>query len=134
MKLIELINNIDFTIYPSDQVLAILSSVLLFFANFIYYFLYLIKFYRILCFSKITFDGLPMINPYIWPFSFFRVLTQPYFSFWSKLLPSFKSGKSSFDISLILALEGISAIIYVLTQVRLLMLIEASELASKIIL
>jgi hypothetical protein len=79
-----------------------------------------------------TFEWLPMINPYVWPFSLFQVLTGPYFKFWSKIFPTFKSGKSSFDISLILALEGISALIYFLTQVRVLMLIEAASLISKI--
>jgi hypothetical protein len=129
MKLIEFINNIDFTLYSREQVFA---WILLFFANFIYYFLIFLKFYRILCFSKITFDSLPMINPYIWPFSVFRVLTQPYFSFWSKLFPAVKVGKSSFDVSIVLALEGLSAILYILIQLRYYLLIEASELASKI--
>lgn len=129
MKLIEFINNIDFTLYSREQVFA---WILLFFANFIYYFLIFLKFYRILCFSKITFDSLPMINPYIWPFSVFRVLTQPYFSFWSKLFPAVKVGKSSFDVSIVLALEGLSAILYILIQLRYYLLIEASEFASKI--
>lgn len=104
---------------------------LVFAGNFLYYFIFFIKFYRILCFSKITFDGLPMINPYIWPFSIFRVLTQPYFQFWSKLLPTFKSGKSSFDISLILGLEALSALIFILTQIRVTALLEAATLLSK---
>lgn len=102
---------------------------LMFFSNFIYYFLFLLKFYRILCLSKITFDGLPMINPYVWPFSLFRILTQPYFAFWSKLLPSVRTGKSSFDISLILALEGLSALIYILNQVRLSLLSDLAQIA-----
>jgi len=100
--------------------------------NGIYYFIFLLKFYRILCFSKITFDGLPMINPYIWPFSIFRLLTQPYFKFWSKILPTFKSGKSSFDISLILGLEALSALIYFFTQIRIIILLEAAEMISNI--
>lgn len=105
---------------------------LVFTGNFLYYFIFFIKCYRILCFSKITFDGLPMINPYIWPFSIFRVLTQPYFQFWAKLLPTFKSGKSSFDISLILGLEALSALIYVLTQIRVTTLLEAATILAKL--
>jgi hypothetical protein len=133
--MIEFFNNLnpllDFA-SANQEFSLLVPYLLIFLGNALYYLLFLLKFYRIMCFSKITFDGLPMINPYVWPFSIFRVLTQPYFKFWSKIFPTFKSGKSSFDISLILALEGISALIYFLTQVRVLMLIEAASLISKI--
>jgi hypothetical protein len=115
-------NQLDFSIW---------LYLLLFLSNSIYYLLFLLKVYRILCFSKITFDGLPMINPYAWPFSLFRVLTQPYFRFWSALLPSVKSGKSSFDISMILGLEAISVFVYILTQIRIICLLEIADIATK---
>jgi hypothetical protein len=116
----------------NSEVNYFLPALFIFFANTLYYFVFFLKFYRILCFSKITFDGLPMINPYIWPFSIFRVLTKPYFKFWSRILPSFKSGKSTFDISLILGLEGLSAAIYCFSHFRLILLIEAANLLAKI--
>jgi len=59
-----------------------------------------------------TFEWLPMINPYVWPFSVFHVLTGPYFAFWSKILPSIKLDKSSVEISGIIALEALNSIIY----------------------
>ena len=49
----------------------------------------LLKIYRILCYSKITFDQLPLANPYTWPVAFFRIVTQPYFRFWARLLFKF---------------------------------------------
>ena len=42
-----------------------------------------------------TFEWLPMINPYVWPFSVFHVVTSPYFAFWARILPSIKLDKSS---------------------------------------
>lgn len=113
---------------PENQLSFFSASLLIFVSNFLYYFLIFLKFYRVLCFSKITFDGLPMINPYIWPFSIFRILTKPYFKFWKKTFPNLQSGRGAFDVSLILALEVLSAIIYFLSQVRLFLLIFAADL------
>jgi hypothetical protein len=59
-----------------------------------------------------TFEWLPMVNPYVWPFSLFHVLTSPYFGFWSKILPSIKLDKSSVEISGIIALEALNSLIY----------------------
>ena len=59
-----------------------------------------------------TFDWMPMINPYIWPFSFFQLMTGPYFAFWSKILPNLKLEKSSIEISGIVGLEALNALIY----------------------
>jgi hypothetical protein len=53
-----------------------------------------------------------MLNPYQWPFSFFQTMTSPYFRFWAKVLPSLKFKKSSVEISGIIALEALNALIY----------------------
>jgi hypothetical protein len=86
-----------------------LSVFLLNVTSYLYIFL---KFYKVLCYSKMTFEWLPMINPYIWPFSMFQLLTGPYFSFWSKVLPSVKMDKTSIEISGIVALEVLNSLIY----------------------
>ena len=78
----------------------------------------LLKIFRILCFSKITLDQLPLVNPYKWPLSFFRVVTQPYFRVWQKLLPSLKFGKVSYDVSTILGLEALSCFISLSVHLR----------------
>jgi len=59
-----------------------------------------------------TFEWLPMINPYVWPFSVFHVLTGPYFALWARILPSIKFEKSSVEISGIIALESLNSFIY----------------------
>jgi hypothetical protein len=64
-----------------------------------------------------TFEWLPMINPYIWPFSFFHVVTDPYFAFWARILPNIKLDKSSVEISGIIALESLNSLIYVFIRV-----------------
>ena len=83
-----------------------------FLLNAVSYFYIFIKFYKVLCYSKMTFEWLPMINPYVWPFSVFHVLTGPYFAFWSKILPTIKFERSSVEISGIIALESLNSLIY----------------------
>ena len=90
----------------------------------------LLKIYRILCFSKITFDQLPLLNPYKWPISFFRVVTRPYFKFWQKLLPSLRLGKVSYDVSTILGLEALSSLIFLSLQLRAATFSEAEKIIS----
>jgi hypothetical protein len=83
------------------------SSILL--VNLAAYLYVVVRFYKVLCYSKMTFEWLPMINPYVWPFSMFQVLTNPYFNFWAKLLPMLKFEKSSLEISGIVGLEALNS-------------------------
>jgi len=71
-----------------------------------------LKFYKVLCYSRLTVEWLPMMNPYSWPFSVFHILTAPYFKFWSFMLPAIKLEKSSLEISSIIALEALSASLF----------------------
>ena len=84
----------------------------IFFINVISYIYVIIKFYKVLCYSKLTFEWLPMINPYTWPFSFFQILTAPYFALWAKILPIIKLDKSSVEVSSIIGLEALNAVLY----------------------
>jgi len=81
----------------------------IFLVNLSAYLYVILRFYKVICYSKITFEWLPMINPYVWPFSMFQVLTDPYFSFWSRVLPMLKFEKSSLEISGIIALEALNS-------------------------
>lgn len=112
---IEHFNNLNSMINSlsnNDMTVQLTHSLFIFLLNFISYLYILLKFYKVLCYSKMTFEWLPMINPYVWPFSVFHVLTGPYFAFWSKILPSVKLDKSSVEISGIIALEALNSIIY----------------------
>ena len=101
-------------------------------ANIIYFLIWMMRFYRIFCFSKLTFDALPMINPYLWPFSVFRVYTEAYFSFWLRLIPPIQYGRTSFDISIVLGIEALTSITYLLSQSRYYCIILAGQLLSNI--
>lgn len=83
-----------------------------FLLNLISYFYVFLKFFKVLCYSKLTFEWFPIINPYVWPFSIFQALTGPYFSFWSRVLPSVKLEKSSLEISNIIALESLNSVVF----------------------
>ncbi len=94
-----------------------------------------IKFFRVLCYSTKTFEWLPMINPYIWPFSMFRILTEPYFRLWSKILPPLRLQNSSLDISGIIALEVLNSVVYISSRITeyLLAFVEVMEESGKLI-
>jgi len=83
-----------------------------FLLNFLSYLYISIKFYKILCYAKMTCDWFPMLNPFQWPFSFFRTTTAPYFRFWGRVLPSIKFKKASIEISGIIGLEALNALVY----------------------
>lgn len=84
----------------------------------------LLKVFRLFCYTKITLDQLPFFNPYAWPLSPIRVVTQPYFNFWGMILPPLKIGKGSYDISIILGLEVIATMLYLFSTFRLNVLTE----------
>jgi hypothetical protein len=99
--------------YADQIIIYITHQLSVFLLNLISYAYILAKFYKVLCYSKMTFEWLPMINPYIWPFSVFHVVTGPYFAFWARILPNIKLDKSSVEISGIIALESLNSLIYV---------------------
>ncbi len=72
-------------------------------------FLYiLLKIYKILVFTKIILNQLPLFNPYIWPISLIKKLTKPYFKFCRHTIPRIYVGKRKFDVSMVLGLEFLS--------------------------
>lgn len=110
----------------------IIAYFLLFLTDMIGYSYVLLKVYRILCFSKVTLDQLPLINPYKWPFSFFRVLTQPYFRLCYGLIPTLKIGKVSYDVSTVVGLEALSSIIYMTIYIRVVIYTLAEKILETI--
>jgi len=115
MVSLEFFNNLNPTIasiFKVDVTDVFLHELSVLLINIVSYLYILLKFYKVLCYSRMTFDWMPMINPYIWPFSFFQLMTGPYFAFWSKILPNLKLEKSSIEISGIVGLEALNALIY----------------------
>ena len=115
MVSLEVFNNLNPTIasmFKMDVTDVFIHELSVLLINVVSYLYILLKFYKVLCYSRMTFDWMPMINPYIWPFSFFQLMTGPYFAFWSKILPNLKLEKSSIEISGIVGLEALNALIY----------------------
>jgi hypothetical protein len=90
----------------------IAQGLAIFLLNLLSFSYFIIKLYKLLCYSKLTFEWLPLLNPYVWPFSFFQVVTAPYFKFWAFLLPPLKLEKTSFEISAIVGLEAMNTSLY----------------------
>lgn len=91
-----------------------LHHLAIFLLNLAAYAYVLIRFFKVFCYSKLTFEWFPMLNPYVWPFSFFQSLTEPYFEFWSRVLPNIALEKSTFEVSSIIALESLNTCVYFL--------------------
>jgi hypothetical protein len=106
------LNHILNFIYKNEITFHFIHYLSVFLLNLVSYLYIFVKFYKVLCYSKMTFEWLPMINPYVWPFSIFQILTGPYFSFWSKIFPGIRFETSSLEISGVVALESLNSIIY----------------------
>jgi hypothetical protein len=85
--------------------------------NFSAYAFILLKLFKVLCYSSLTFDWLPMINPYIWPFSFFRIATGWYFELFQKHFPTIVINKRGFNISTIVGLELLNSLTFCLVRI-----------------
>lgn len=103
---------------------------LIFLSDIFYYVYLMLKMYRMVCFTRIIFDQLPLFNPYKWPLSIIRLLTKPYFHYWAKFLPNLKIGAISYEVSSIIALELLSAIISLTFIIRLSILALATHLSK----
>jgi hypothetical protein len=115
MEIIEFFNKLNYEfsfLYKNELTIQLLHTFSVFLLNLVSYLYIFIKFYKVLCYSKMTFEWLPMINPYVWPFSIFQVLTSPYFAFWSRIFPSIRFETSSLEISGVVALESLNSLIY----------------------
>ena len=135
MVSLEFFNNLNPTIasmFKMDVTDVFIHELSVLLINVVSYLYILLKFYKVLCYSRMTFDWMPMINPYIWPFSFFQLMTGPYFTFWSKVLPNLKLEKSSIEISGIVGLEALNALIYFCVRFTniLIVLLEEKEKVS----
>lgn len=66
--------------------------------------LFIVRCYRLLCYTTYTFDMFPIVNPYNWPLSFINALTRPYFRLIKKFFKTvYLGGIIRFDISPIIA-------------------------------
>ena len=109
---IDFFNNLNLALNIDEITIYIIHSLAVFLLNAVSYFYVFLKFFKVLCYSKLKFEWFPMINPYVWPFSIFQALTGPYFAFWARVLPSIKLEKSSLEISNIIALEALNSFVF----------------------
>jgi uncharacterized protein YggT (Ycf19 family) len=72
------------------------------------FFGYFLKIYKTLCCLRMILNWFPMINPYVWPISMVREVTDIYFSFWRLLIPKIRYGTSTIDIGMLVALEALN--------------------------
>ena len=92
------------------------DDVKVFFLNVFSYLYIFLKFFKLLCYARMTFDWMPMLNPFLWPFSVFHQLTRRYFYWWFTSLPLIQLQKSSFQLSSIIALEALNALLFFCVQ------------------
>ncbi len=74
-------------------------------------FLYIsIKIYRILCFSRLIFELLPLFSPYRWPISLIYTITAPYFKFCRAMMPGYRINRTSLDFAIIFGIQALSSV------------------------
>ena len=61
---------------------------------------------------KLTLEWFPMLNPYVWPYSFLQILTGWYFDLWLRILPTIRLKKSSINVSIMVSLEVLNVLSY----------------------
>jgi hypothetical protein len=121
--------NFYFDLFSQNQtVLRFTYSFCIFLVNILSYSYVFIKFYRVMCYSRMTFEWFPLINPYKWPFSWFETFTQSYFDFWANLFPNIRFENSSVDVSSIIALEGLNSVLYFCVRLTQILIVFLEEL------
>lgn len=118
---------------PEERSLFFIRCISVVLLNILLYSYLFLRFYKVLCYTKITLDWLPVFNPYCWPFSFFRIMTQPYFKLWSQILPPIRTGKRSLEISSIIGLEALNSILFFLLKGCTLLILFLSEAEEAIL-
>ena len=118
---------------PEERSLFFIHSISIVLLNILLYSYLFLRFYKVLCYTKLTLDWLPVFNPYCWPFSFFRIMTQPYFKLWSQILPPIRTGKRSLEISSIVGLEALNSILFFLLKGCSLLILFLSEAEESIL-
>lgn len=103
-----------------------------FLADFLSFFYILVKTYRMLCYCKLLMDQMPLFNPYIWPLSTIRIITNPYFNLFNKLLPNFTFGRYTFSISVLLCLEFLGAILSFILRFKMIVLSHVDSLLAQV--
>lgn len=73
-----------------------------------FYILLILKIYRILLIIRLFLDQLILFNQYKWPLSIIRLLTNPFFRFWKRLLPKVRLPNKRlpfFEVQMLIALN-----------------------------
>lgn len=109
---------------------SIIIFLMVFLSNFFMLFYLLLKVYRVVIFTFVTIEQIPTINPYLFPASWIRVLTMPYFDFWLSFCPRVRLGKVVLDSSFLIAIEFLEILISIISDVRLSILLALDQLLS----
>ncbi len=90
-----------------------------------------LKFYKVLCFTKMVFDLLPLVSPYNWPLSFVKMATLPYLNFCKSFIPMLRFGNVPYDVSILVGLEILNVLRKFSITFRDFLLLEAKKLIEK---
>lgn len=82
-----------------------------FIINFLFAVYLILKLYRIIFFTKVIFEQLPLFNPNQWPLSIIHILLSPLTKFLQCYIPSINFGPIDLDISLLMVFTSFDIII-----------------------
>lgn len=84
----------------------------------IYFFVFL-KLFRVFILIRMLFEQLILFNQYKWPLSFIRIITNPFFQFWRKLLPKIRLSNRRlpfFEVQTLIGLNFFNKFILLIEQ------------------
>lgn len=92
----------------SDIITLIYIYSILIFKNISIYFFIFLKLFRVFILIRMLFEQLILFNQYKWPLSFIRIITNPFFKFWRKLLPKVRLPNRKFPFFEVQTLIGLN--------------------------
>lgn len=128
-----MLNEFDLNLIGNNDIqLFFVYKFYIFFATLLFYVLFAVKFYRALCYTNLTLEGLPLINPYVWPSNVLRVYAKPYFQFWKESIPPIRINKRNFDASYLVGIEFFEGILFFITNLRKFLYAQAELLVDNL--
>ncbi len=117
-----IISKILLNFLPTDiiNIIILIKKLLINFLIELFLQLFLISaFFRVLCYTKLTFDWFAKFNPNMWPYSVITSIVNPYFSFFSSKIPMLRVEIGIFDPSMFLSLQIVNLITWICFQIVL---------------
>jgi hypothetical protein len=113
-------------LFEHVMVASFLANFLIFLSSFFAYIYLVIKFFKLVCYTKVAISQLPVLNPYTYPYALPRIATRFYFRFWRRTFPPIRLSGITLNLSIMVSLEVLRCLLYITRSLRIVTL-EAAQ-------